>query len=153
MNEHPHDPPLFGTQITREALRAVVTEFYRRVFDDVMIGFMFVGKDRQRLIDKEFEFAANLLGAEGIPYTGRSMRAAHAQHTIFGGHFARRLKVLADVLVDLQVAPEVQRVWLDHTMSLRAQITRDTGSECSSSAAAPPPEPPPTDRPIKLGRR
>src|SRR5678810_974589 len=80
-------------RIGGDRLRSVIAEFYRRVFADVMIGFMFQGKDRQHLIDREWELVAALLGAPGVTYTGRPMRAAHAQHAIFGGQFERRLQI------------------------------------------------------------
>jgi len=86
------------------------------------------------------------------------MRTAHAQHTIFGGQFERRKQILREVMQEQHVDPEIQQVWLDHTESLRAQITRDRGSECSDPATSGPklaivPEPPDPDKPIKLGRR
>jgi hemoglobin len=149
------DPELFA-KIGGDKLRAVITDFYKRVFDDVMIGFMFKGKDRQHLIDREWELAAALLGAQGVTYTGRPMRTAHAQHTIFGGQFERRLQILRETLRDHAVDPEVQRVWIDHTLSLRAQITRDKGSECEDSTApklAVAQKAPDPDRPIKLGKK
>lgn len=149
-------PALFA-KIGAAQLRAVVTDFYDRVFPDVMIGFMFQGKDKQRLIDKEYELAARFLGAPGVTYTGRPMREAHAAHTIFGGHFERRLQILRETLADHAVDPEVQRVWIEHTLALRDQITKDKGSECKTTAEAdkpvqlpPPPDP---DARIKLGRR
>lgn len=153
-------PALFDS-IGGDALRAVITDFYARVFRDVMIGFMFQGKDRQHLIDREWELAAALLGAPGVTYTGRPMRTAHAQHTIFGGHFERRLQILRETLRDHAVDAAVQQAWIDHTLSLRDQITRDKGSECETTTAlgpklaiarSPSPEPSP-DKPIKLGRR
>jgi hemoglobin len=146
-------------KIGGDALRAVITDFYRRIFDDVMIGFMFQGKDRAHLIEREWELVAALLGAPGVTYTGRPMRAAHAQHTIFGGHFERRLQVLRETLRDHAVDPEVQQTWIEHTLSLRNQITRDRGSECATTQSAdlevPRPEPvvASPDAKIKLGRR
>lgn len=147
-------------RIGPDALRAVITEFYARVFDDVMIGFMFRGKDRRHLIDREYELTAALLGAPGVTYTGRPMRAAHAQHAIFGGQFERRLQILRETLRDHGVDTSVQQAWIDHQLALRGQITRDRGSECDGPEAAaasaprlaiaPPVDP---DRPIKLGRR
>jgi len=144
-------------RIGEAALRAVITDFYGRVFADVMIGFMFHGKDRAHLIDREYELTAALLGAPGVTYRGRPMRAAHAQHTIFGGQFDRRLQILRDTLRDHAVDPEVGKAWIDHQLALRGQITRDRGSECDDTAAArpklaiaPPSDP---DRPVKLGRR
>lgn len=128
-------PELFA-RIGAEALRAVIVDFYDRVFRDVMIGFLFVGKDPQRLIDKEWEFTAHFLGAE-VAYTGRPMRQAHAQLPIFGGHFERRLQILRQTLAAHQVDPEVARVWIEHQQALRAQITVDRGSECKDSGVSP----------------
>jgi truncated hemoglobin YjbI len=148
-------------RIGADALRAVVTDFYAKIFlPDVMIGFMFAGKDKQQLIDREYELVAALLGAP-VKYAGRPMRVAHAQHRIFGGHFERRLQLLKDTLREHAVDPDVQAKWIEHTLALRAQITKDRGSECATSAeatAAPklavaPPAPKNPDAPVKLGRR
>ncbi len=148
------DSSLFE-QIGGDALRTVLTDFYDRLFTDVMIGFMFQGKDKRQLIQREWEFTAGFLGAPGITYSGRPMRTAHGQHTIFGGHFERRLQVLRETLADHHVPPAVQQAWIDHTQALRAQITKDVGSECAdTSVVAPELAPsPPTDKPIKLGRK
>lgn len=139
-----------------DALRAVISEFYDRVFRDVMIGFMFEGKNKRHLIDREWELVAALLGAPGVVYTGRPMRTAHAHHTIFGGHFERRLQLLRETLRDHAVDPEIQQAWIDHTQSLRSQITRDQGSECKDTGGAGPKlaiAPADPAKPIKLGRR
>ncbi len=149
-------PELFA-RIGEAALREVITDFYRRLFGDVMIGFMFQGKNRQHLIDREYEFTANLLGGD-VKYTGRSMRTAHAQTPIFGGHFERRLQILRDTLRDHTVDGDVQRVWIEHTQALRAQVTSDKGSECKDTSvteatlAIPKPAQSSEAR-IKLGRR
>jgi hemoglobin len=148
-------------QIGGDELRAVITDFYARVFSDVMIGFMFQGKNRQYLIEREYELTSALLGAPGASYSGLPMRAAHARLTIFGGQFERRMQILRETMRDHGVAAEVQQAWIDHQLSLRSQITRDRGSECdgpaaAASASAPrlaiarPDEP---DRLIKLGRK
>ena len=111
-------------------LRDVVEDFYRRVFDDIMIGFLFIGKNRQRLIDMECSFTARFLGAN-IAYTGRSMREAHAKTPIMGGHFDRRLQILRETLSDHGVDPDVRESWIDHQIRLRAQVTTDAVSECT----------------------
>lgn len=111
-------------------LRAVVEDFYRRVFDDVMIGFLFIGKNRQRLIDMECAFTARFLGAN-TAYPGRPMRAAHARTPIMGGHFDRRLQILRETLRDHEVDPDVRQSWIDHQLRLRAQVTTDAESECT----------------------
>lgn len=144
-------------KITHEGVRAVVKDFYERVFRDVMIGFMFEGKNKLHLIEREWEFACGFLGDPDIKYTGRPMRTAHAAHTIFGGQFERRLQILRETMRDHAVDPEVQQSWIEHTQALRAQITRDQGSECKDTGEGRPKlaiavEPKP-DKPIKLGRR
>jgi hemoglobin len=145
-------------RIGPDELRATVADFYERIVRDVMIGFMFAGKDKQQLIDREYELIAALLGAK-IKYTGRPMRTAHAQHTIFGGQFERRMQLLREVFADRGTDPDVARAWLDHAESLRSQITRDRGSECADPTTSgttklamvvPAPDP---EKPIKLGRR
>jgi len=147
-------PALFA-RIGEAKLRAVLADFYGRVLADVMIGFMFAGKDRAHLVEREYELTAKLLGAPGVEYRGLPMRTAHAKHRIFGGQFERRLQILKEALADHDVDPEVRRVWIEHTVALRPQITHDRGSECD----APPPKlaiaqgDPDPDAPIKLGRR
>ena len=158
MSELPRQrgPELFA-KIGEAKLRAVIIDFYSRIFGDVMIGFLFEGKSRQHLIDREYEFTANLLGAD-VKYTGRPMRTAHAQSPIFGGHFERRLKILRDTLRDHAVDADVQRAWIDHTLALRDQITTDKGSECKDTSVVAPAKPATAvgadpDKPVKLGRK
>ena len=150
----PRGPALFA-RLGEAKLRAVITEFYDRVFRDVMIGFMFEGKNRAQLIEREYEFTARLLGAPQVVYRGQAIRAAHARHTIFGGQFERRLQILKEAMDVHDVPPEVRRVWIDHTLALRDQVTRDRGSECGTPASpglevAPTPAANPI---IKLGRK
>lgn len=122
-------------KIGPDALRAVITDFYRRLFDDVMIGFMFIGKDRRRLIEKEIELTARFLGAD-VRYTGRPIREAHARVPIMGGHFDRRSKILEETLAAHGVDPEVREVWMRHTHALREQVTADPTGACNDVPAA-----------------
>lgn len=126
--------PLYEQAGGSEKLRAVITDFYGRVFDDLMIGFFFEGRDRQRLIDRELELALSLLGAD-VEYGGRSIREAHSSHAIMGGHFQRRLKLLEDTMRDHRLPDVVQRAWLSHSESLRDQVTADAGGDCDPTEA------------------
>lgn len=110
-------------------LRAVVADFYDRVFDDVMIGFFFRGKDKARLIEKEVELALRMLGAE-VEYTGKPVREAHAPHRILGGQFDRRLQILRETMEAHGLPAAVRDAWVRHTLSLREQVTRDASGEC-----------------------
>ena len=145
------DSTLFD-RIGGERLRAVIEDFYDRVFADVMIGFMFAGKDRARLVDKEWELAARMLGAD-LRYSGRSMPEAHARVPITGGHFDRRTQILRETLAAHDVPEDVRDAWLGHVESLRAQLTADRGSECDHDAAAARTTVAPAGGPIRLGRK
>jgi hemoglobin len=118
-----------------DALRAVIVDFYDRIFDDIMIGFLFIGKDKQHLIDREWEFTAHFLGGP-VAYTGRPIKAAHAKSPIFGGHFERRLQILRNTLNKHNVHTEVAQAWIDHQLALRSQVTGDAGSECKNTLVA-----------------
>lgn len=102
-------------------LRAIIDRFVDRLFSDMMIGFMFERADRQRIKDMEYEFAAQHLGAN-VSYSGRPLVDAHRAHRIFDGHFSRRLSILRETLLELQVPPRVREHWLAHTEAQRARL-------------------------------
>lgn len=115
-------------------LRQIIDRFVDRVFDDVMIGFFFANARRERIKQKEYEFAAQHLGA-GTPYTGRPIDEAHRAHPIMGGQFARRLTILKETLDAAGVPEHVKRHWIAHTESLRPLVTADAGRECDPTRA------------------
>jgi hemoglobin len=124
------DPTLFELAGGEAKLRAVVADFYDHVLSDIMIGFFFRHADKQRLIDKEYELAARMLGAPGVRYTGKPMREAHAAHRIMGGQFERRVQLLREAMQRADLPEAVQKAWLEHTYALRPQITAQAGSSC-----------------------
>ncbi|MCC7442381.1 MAG: group 1 truncated hemoglobin [Bdellovibrionales bacterium] len=111
-------------------IRAVVEDFYARVFSDVMIGFMFVNSDRGRLIQKETELALHSLGAP-TEYTGRSMASVHARFDIRKGMFDRRMVLLKSAMEKQGLHPQVQAAWLGHAESLRAVILNARNPNCN----------------------
>jgi truncated hemoglobin YjbI len=115
-------------------LRAIIDRFVDRNFDDPMIGFFFNGVSRERLKQKEYEFAAEHLGAP-IAYRGRPIAEAHGRHPIMGGQFMRRLQILKDTLSDFDVPEHIRRHWVEHTEALRPQVTRDSESQCDPESA------------------
>jgi hemoglobin len=115
-------------------LRRIIDRFVDRVFDDVMIGFFFRNARRERIKQKEYEFAAQHLGA-GTEYTGRPIAEAHRAHPIMGGQFARRLMILKETLEAEQVPEHVKQHWLAHTEAQRALVTADQGRECDPDRA------------------
>ena len=122
-------PTLFERLGGETALRAIIARFVDRMFDDLMIGYLFRAADRERVKAKEYEFAARHLGAR-TAYTGRALDEAHRAHRITGGQFMRRLQILKDTLEECQVEPEVSEHWIAHTLSLQAEITDNALDQC-----------------------
>jgi hemoglobin len=123
------EPSLFEALGAEPKLRAIIERFVDRIFDDVMIGYLFRAADRQRVKDKEFEFAARHLGAP-VAYTGRPLAEAHRAHRITGGQFMRRLQILKETLAEFAVPDLICAHWLSHTLELKAQITDNALDEC-----------------------
>jgi hemoglobin len=103
------------------ALRAIIDDFVARVFEDVMIGFIFVGKNRQRIAEMEFLLASQQLGGPH-PYTGRDIGEVHRRLPIMGGHFDRRRQILKNTLEAHGVPGPVVERWLAHVDSLRDEV-------------------------------
>ena len=110
-------------------LRAVIDDFVDRMFDDLMIGFLFRDADRARVKAMELSLAASVLGAPE-PYAGRPLRQVHAKHRIMGGHFGRRTQLLRQVLEAHGVPEEARTALLEHTEKLRGEITSDPDGQC-----------------------
>ncbi|HEX7476487.1 MAG TPA: group 1 truncated hemoglobin [Polyangiales bacterium] len=110
-------------------LRLIIDDFVTRVFADVMIGFFFRDVPHKRIAEFEFQHAASFLGGP-VEYKGRPLGLAHQKHPILGGHFARRTQILRQTLQAHAVPEDIARAWLDHTESLRPEITRQPGGQC-----------------------
>ncbi|MEE2779842.1 MAG: group 1 truncated hemoglobin [Myxococcota bacterium] len=104
-----------------EALRAIIDDFVESVFDDVMIGFIFMGKDKARIAKMEFLLASQQLGGPHV-YTGRPIGRVHRPLPIMGGHFDRRRMILQNTLRDHQAPEDVVARWLEHVDDLRPQV-------------------------------
>ena len=108
-------------QIGGVALRSVVNDFCERMFSDPIICFLFAGKDKHTLEQRECEMIAAMLGAN-VKYTGRTLKAAHARSLILEGHFYRRAMILEQTLIDHKVPLPVRKAWVEHTFNLQPEI-------------------------------
>ena len=104
-----------------EGLIAIFEDFVPLVFEDFIIGFLFEGKDRRRVLAKEVELAAAHLGGPQN-YTGRPLDRVHKPLPINRGHFRRRMALLRKVLVAHQVDEDVISRWIGHNEALVDQI-------------------------------
>jgi hemoglobin len=104
-----------------ERVRAVLQSLYDKLFDDPMVGFLFQGKDKARIVEQQLAFTCHFLGGPQT-YTGKPLPAAHAALPLLPGHFDRRHRLLEQTLAEQNVPPEVKRVWLTIDESLRSSI-------------------------------
>ena len=113
-----------------ERLEAVVQLLYDRLFDDILVGFLFAGRDKAALVEAQVEYVRARLGRDRHQhrYTGRPIRAAHLALPITSGMFDRRQQILRECLEACDVDPEVRRSWLALDEALRPLVLR-TGEE------------------------
>lgn len=110
------------------ALERAIDAFVDRMFADFIIGFLFEGKDRERIKRHELELAATHLGGPQR-YTGRGILSTHRPLKINRGQFRRRLAILRTVLREQGVPDEVIEGWIAHDQRLERSIT--DGTDCA----------------------
>jgi truncated hemoglobin YjbI len=115
-----------------DGLRRVLRSLYDRLFDAVMVGFLFAGKDKAKLIEHQLWFTARFLGGPSR-YEGRSLPDAHADVPILTGHFDRRHHILREVLEEHRVPQAVRDEWLRVDQSLRHAVIK-SGAEARDRA-------------------
>jgi hemoglobin len=106
-----------------DGLRRVLRALYDRLFDDVMIGFLFAGKNKAELVEHQLWFTARFLGGPNR-YEGRSLPDAHAALPILEGHFDRRHHILREILEAHAVPAPVRDEWLRVDQSLRTAVIK-----------------------------
>jgi hemoglobin len=115
-----------------EGLERLVRAFVDRVFDDLIIGFHFIGRDRERIVRHEVEHAAGHLG--GPPaYTGRPIARVHRPLPINRGHFRRRLALLRTVLREQEVPEDIIERWIEADRRLEEAVV--DGTDCGPPEA------------------
>jgi hemoglobin len=117
-----------------DKLREIINTFVDRMFDDIMIGFFFRKTDKERIKEKEFEFTAQVLGAD-IKYSGTPIAEVHQKHPIMGGQFSRRTQIFKETLQEYEVPPHIIEKLLNHTESLRMLIAKTRKSDCNHETA------------------
>lgn len=108
-------------RIGSDLIEQAITEFYRIAFTDGIIGHFFFDKDQTEITAKQIAFATAMLGGPRL-YQGRPLGPIHRGLRIGRPHFDRRQVLMADVLDELQLAPELKREWLALEEQLRPLI-------------------------------
>jgi truncated hemoglobin YjbI len=123
----PSDDAPYGAIGGESRVRAVLLRLYDRLFDDPMVGFLFQGKDKARIVDQQVAFTCAFLGGPQR-YTGKPMPEAHSALPLLPGHFDRRHHLLAQVLEEMQVPDPARDAWLRIDEGLRTSVLA-TGGE------------------------
>lgn len=114
-----------------EAVRGHLGAFVRRMAGDFIIGFLFEGRDLDRLAEVELGHVSRGLGGP-VAYSGRPLGAVHRPLRINRGQFRRRLALLRTVLRERGVPEDVIGRWLDHDRRFEAAIV--DGTDCGPPA-------------------
>ncbi len=102
-------------------LERAMQRFVREMAGDFVIGFLFDGKDHDRIARHEAELAAALFGGADR-YTGRPLASLHRQMRVHEGQFRRRLFLLRRVLEAEGFAQEVVDAWIAHHQAMARAI-------------------------------
>ena len=104
------------------ALEKILKDFYRRMSQDILIGYFFDGKDLDAIALKQKEFLLRAMGATEV-YTGKAPADAHSNlPKILRGHFDRRLRILEDTLRANGLNAEDIRIWVTFESAFREAI-------------------------------
>ncbi len=105
-----------------QQLITILDEFYTRLLDDILIGYIFKPFDRQKLINDQAEFVNRSLGGPHRNYEPRNLKQIHKPLRITAGHFDRRHQILIDVLDEFKVEKDIKELWLNLDLKFKAVI-------------------------------
>lgn len=116
-------------------VRAVLSSLYDELFADPIVGFLFRGHDKERIIDQQVALTCSFLGGPQR-YEGKPLPDAHASLPLLPGHFDRRHRLLEQTLTRHRVPAEVCIEWLRIDESLRTSVLA-AGSKARERTRAP----------------
>lgn len=116
---------LFSTIGKEPGLEKILNQFYKKMSQDVLIGFFFTGKDIQAIAQMQKAFLMRAWGVTSS-YPGRSPADAHTKlPPILKGHFDRRLVMLAETLSEFQVPEQQIQIWVQFEEKFRQAVQHD----------------------------
>jgi len=118
-------------------VRPIIQALYDALFDDPMVGFLFAGKDKAKLVEHQLWFTARFLDGPQDKYVGRPLPEAHAHLPLLPGHFDRRHHLLREILVKYKFPKHVADEWLRVDLGLKTAVLK-TGSDARDRAKREP---------------
>jgi hemoglobin len=113
-------------------LREILQALYDKLFADRMVGFLFAGHDKAKLVEHQVWFTASFLGGPNR-YEGRPLPEAHAALPLLPGHFDRRHHLLKKILEEKHAPVHVAMAWLKIDTSLKTAVLK-SGEEARAKA-------------------
>ncbi len=108
-------------RIGKNKISAVITDFYKRAFEDTFIGYFFFNKNREALTKSQIDFAIGMLGGPR-KYSGQPLEKAHSEFTIRKAHFDRRQVIMREVMSEHKINKVDLEEWLLLEENLRRLI-------------------------------
>ena len=103
-------------------IREILTDFYRRMSTDLMLGFFFTDKDLHPIVEQQLKFLLRAMGSI-TSYSGKPPANAHTElPPILSGHFDRRLVILRETLNAHHVNCALISTWLTFEESFRDAV-------------------------------
>ena len=105
-----------------ENLLKLLTEFYHKLSEDILVGFFFSGKDLKEIATNQMNF---MLKSGGLKkeYSGKLPASAHFNIApILKGHFDRRIILLKELLKENGLNDEQIKTWVDFETQFRSVI-------------------------------
>ncbi len=102
----------------------VIRDLYAAMFDDPMVGFLFVGSDKERIVTEQTKLVRRVLGDDSVVYDGESMPDAHRRVPILPGHFDRRHQLLLTALAAHPLPERARARWIAMDLALRDAILK-----------------------------
>lgn len=122
-------------RIGEETIKVAITEFYKRAFEDGIIGHFFFEKDREAITAKQIDFAVSMLGGPKR-YKGRPLELVHNEFSIRKAHFDRRQVLLREVLEEYKLQKHQIDEWIVMEENLRRLIVMVVDACHKTSAPA-----------------
>jgi hemoglobin len=109
------------------AVSAIMDAFVDRMFDDMIVGFLFQGKDREGIKRHEVALVSSHMNGP-LAYEGRPLVSLHRGLKINRGQFRRRIALLKLTLERFAVPPDVAARWIAFDERLIDSFT--DGTDC-----------------------